>query len=229
MYYFDPLYLLYALPAFVIGLVAQILLTVWTRKYQKVQPMNNFTGVQVVEKIANNQNFNISLALTKQNLGDNYNPITHTLTLSEKIATTSSITSVGIAAHELGHVAQHQNGSILMSIRTTLVPTLNISTQIGYIMLIIGVILGITNLAWLGIILFSGTTLFSFLTLPIEIDASRRALNLLIKENILTPQELPGVKKVLSAAALTYIAATVQSIGTLLYFILRVKGIRSRD
>lgn len=224
--YFDPMYFIFALPALAVGVVAQILLSVWTRKYHKQTPVSGFNGAQTVEKIANSRGFSIDLALTSQKLGDNYNPTNHTLTLSKEIAQNSSITAVGIAAHELGHVEQHKTGSILINIRTALVPALNIGTNIGYFLLIIGIVLGATNLAWIGIILFSGATIFSVVTLPIEIDASRRALKMLTTEKILLPQEMPGVKKVLSAAALTYVAATIQSIGTLLFFILRVQGIQ---
>lgn len=223
--YFDPLYFVFALPAFALGIIAQILLKIWTGSYMKKKPISGFNGAQTVEKIANNRGFSISLAVTGHRLGDNYNPSNKTLTLSEEIARIPSITSVGIAAHELGHVEQHQSGSMLIKLRTAMVPALNISTNIGYFLLIFGIIIGLADLAWIGIILFSGAVLFSLLTLPIEIDASKRALNMLTKESILMPQELPGVKKVLSAAALTYVAATIQSLGTLLYFILRVRGI----
>lgn len=227
--FIDPLYILFALPALLLGIIAQILLKIWTSQYFKKTPISNFNGAQTVEKISNNHNFDISLALTNQHLGDNYNPTNKVLTLSRDIAEKSSITSVGIAAHELGHVQQHMTGSLLIRMRSTLVPVLNIGTNIGYFMLIGGIILGLSDLAWLGIILFSGATFFSIITLPIEIDASRRALNLINQEQILLPQELPGVKKVLSAAALTYVAATIQSIGTLIYFILRVQGIGKRN
>ena len=227
--FIDPLYIIFALPALALGIVAQILLKIWTSKYFKQTPVSNFNGAQTVEKISNNHNFDISLALTNQHLGDNYNPTNHVLTLSKEIAERPSITSVGIAAHELGHVQQHMTGSTLIKLRTTLVPALNIGTNIGYFLLIGGIILGLSNLAWLGIVLFSGATFFSVITLPIEIDASRRALKLINQEQILLPQEIPGVKKVLSAAALTYVAATIQSIGTLLYFILRVQGIGRRN
>lgn len=222
--YFDPIYFIFILPALLVGILAQILLSVWTKKYHKQKPISGLNGAQIVEKIANSRNFPIELALTTQKLGDNYNPTNHTLTLSRDIAQTSSITAVGIAAHELGHVEQHQLGSTLIRLRTLIVPALNIGTNIGYFLLIFGIVLGATNLAWIGIILFSGTVIFSVITLPIEIDASRRALHMLQTEQILLPQELPGVKRVLSAAALTYIASTIQSVGTLLYFLLRIQG-----
>lgn len=227
--FIDPLYIIFALPALVIGIIAQILLKIWTNQYFKQTPISNFNGAQTVEKISNNHGFDISLALTNHSLGDNYNPSNRVLTLSKDIAEKSSITSIGIAAHELGHVQQHMSGSTLIRLRTAVVPALNIGTNIGYFLLIGGIILGLSNLAWVGIILFSGATFFSLITLPIELDASRRALKLINQAQILLPQEIPGVKKVLSAAALTYVAATIQSIGTLLYFILRVQGIGRRD
>lgn len=227
--FFDPLYFVFALPALAIGLIAQILLKIWTSRYHNVEPVSGLNGAQTVERIVASRGFPISFDITPQNLGDNYNPITKTLTLSHEIAQRASITSVGIAAHELGHVEQHMTGSVLIKLRTALLPAINIGTNIGYFMLIIGIVIGFTDLAWLGIILFSGATLFSVITLPIEIDASRRALKLLTNEKILLAQEMPGVKRVLSAAALTYIAATIQSVGTLLYFILRVQGIGKRD
>lgn len=227
--YFDPLYFLFALPALALGAIAQILLKIWTSRYHAIVPVSGLNGAETVEKIVKAEGFPISFDVTAQNLGDNYNPLNKTLTLSHEIAQRSSITSVGIAAHELGHVEQHMTGSLLIKIRTVILPAINIGTNIGYFMLIFGIVLGFADLAWLGIILFSGATFFSIITLPIEIDASRRALNMLKKENILLPQEFPGARRVLSAAALTYVAATIQSVGTLLYFILRVQGIGKRD
>ena len=138
--FIDPLYILFALPALLLGIIAQILLKIWTSQYFKKTPISNFNGAQTVEKISNNHNFDISLALTNQHLGDNYNPTNKVLTLSRDIAEKSSITSVGIAAHELGHVQQHMTGSLLIRMRSTLVPVLNIGTNIGYFMLIGGII-----------------------------------------------------------------------------------------
>lgn len=223
-FYIDPSYLLYMLPAFLIGLIAQLLLKLWTNQYMKKTPVSGLNGVQVVEKIANSKNFNISFSVSQRHLSDHYDPRNKNLALSKDIASVASITSVGIAAHELGHVEQDFSNSPLMKIRGLLVPAVGIGTNIGYGLLIMGIILGLANLAWLGIILFSASVVFSLITLPIELDASRRALRLLKDEQILLPNELGGAKKVLSAAALTYVAATVQSIATLLYFVGRTQG-----
>lgn len=225
--FIDPLYLLLALPAFILGVVAQLLLKYYNSKYSKIKTSSGITGAQAVERIVQAEGLDISLSLTNQKLGDHYDPRSRTVTLSSEVANLPSIASVGVAAHEIGHVVQHQKGSALMSVRNLIVPVVNIGSSLGYIMIFAGIAINAINLAWLGLALFSGTSIFSLLTLPVEIDASRRALKLIQDNQILMPEELYGVKKVLTAAALTYVAATVQSLGTLLYFFLRIQG--SRD
>lgn len=223
--FIDPLYIIFALPAFLIGIVAQLLLKYYNSKYSQVKTSSGITGAQALEKIVNAQQFDITLAMTQQKLGDNYNTSNKVVTLSQEVANLPSIASVGIAAHELGHVQQHQKGSALMKARNMIVPAVNIGSSLGYMMMFGGIIINIAGVAWLGLLMFSGTTIFSLLTLPVEIDASKRALTLIQDNHILMPEEIGGVKKVLTAAALTYVAATVQSLGTLLYFFLRVQGV----
>lgn len=228
--YFDITYLLFSLPAILIGVMAQLLLSYWNNQYRGVVNLNKLTGIDAVEKIAREKNLQIRVAVTPADLSDNYNPTNHTLTLSQSVAHEPSIASVGIAAHELGHAIQHRDANILFNLRTAIVPFVGLGTSIGYLLLIAGILIGLTQLAWIGIILFSGTTIFSLLTLPIELDASSRALNMIKETHLLFPEEIPGVRKVLFAAALTYVAATLQSLGALLYFIFRVQGIgRSKD
>lgn len=227
--FFDLTYILFSLPALIVGLIASLLLKYWTGKYRKVLNSNGHTGVDIAEKIAQRNSFGIRLNITPRFLGDNYNPVTKELTLSREVAQEKSITSVGIAAHELGHVDQDYSKNLLFRLRTAIVPAVNIGSSLGYFLLIFGIIIGLSGLAWLGIILFSATTFFSLVTLPIEIDASRRALKLIRQEQLLFESEIPGVKKVLTAAALTYVAATLQSLGSLLYFVLRVQGISRND
>lgn len=227
--YFDITYLIFSAPAIVVGIIASLLLSYWTNKYRGVLNAKHITGIDVVEKISSAKSFNLRLAIADQELSDNYNPAAKTLTLSRIVAQETSITAVGIAAHELGHVEQHQSGSLLFGLRTLLVPAVSFGSSFGYILLIIGIIIGLSPLAWLGIILFSLTTVFSFVTLPIELDASRRALIMIKETQMLFPDEIEGAKKVLFAAALTYVAATLQSLGALLYFFLRVQGMNRRD
>lgn len=220
---FDLLYILFALPALLVGLIATILMKVWTGKYMKQQNVNHITGIETVEKIATAYNIPISLEIIDGNLTDHYDPSSHTLRLSREIAQETTIAAVAIAAHELGHAMQHKKGSVLLKLRNTLVPTLSIGTTLGYILLIAGIMLSMTTMSWIGIILFSGTTIFSLLTLPIELDASRKALIMIQKQELLFSDEVIEAQKVLSAAALTYVAATLQSLMTLMYFVYRVK------
>lgn len=229
MFYIDPLYIIFSLPAIFIGGLASLLLRYWTNKYLSRENLNHITGVEVVERIARKKGLDIRLTVNDNFLSDHYNPSDRTLSLSRPIAQTTTITAVGIAAHEMGHALQHHNGNILLSLRNLLVPALNIGTSLGYFLLIMGIIIGFTQLAWVGIILFSGSTIFSFMTLPIELDASSKALKLIREEQLLFPEEISGAKKVLTAAALTYVAASLQSLGSLVYFFLRVRGMGRRD
>lgn len=227
-YFYDFGYLLFVLPALILGIVASILMRVWTNRYLQVENLKRITGIELVEKVAKRRGFDIRLNVTPEHLADNFAPSTGVLTLSREVAQTSSIAAVAITAHELGHVDQHHTRSPLMMVRSFLVPAINIGTQFGYFLLMLGLILSFTPLAWLGVILFSSATLFSLVTLPIELDASRRALAMLEEEQILFRDEMSGARKVLSAAALTYVAATLQSLLSLLYFIFRVQALGRR-
>ena len=225
MLYFDPLYLIFILPSLFISLMASILLRIWTNEYLSKPNTTNLTGYDAVHKIATEYGFNISLAQSHEKLSDHYDPSNGNLTLSQEVAHRPTVGSIAIAAHEMGHVMQHQKGSMFMSIRRILVPITNIGTNIGYIFIVLGIILAFANLAWLGIILFSLSTLFSLLTLPIEIDASKKALEFINKQGLLSKFEIGGAKKVLIAASLTYVAGTISSLSNLIYFIFRVQGI----
>ncbi|MEI7578736.1 MAG: zinc metallopeptidase [bacterium] len=227
--FIDPLQIVFLLPALFLSLIATILIKYWSGKYLNQANISRTTGVDLVNRVAQKEHLDLRLDVINGSLTDNYDPRSRTLNLSYDVARGASITSVAIAAHELGHAIQHQKGSFLMTIRSMLLPALGIGTNLGYILLIIGIIINFTNLAWLGIILFSGAVIFSFLTLPIELDASRRGLALLRNEEILFADEMSGAKKVLFAAALTYLAAALQSLGQLLYFVLRVQRIGKRN
>lgn len=226
---FDPTYYLLMLPPLVLGLVASVLLNYWTGKYMKENTSRAMTGIEIAEKIASARKLEFKVNLISQVLGESWDPTTHTLNLSQDTAYGKSVTAAGIVAHELGHVEQQQSGSLLFKLRSGMVPLVNLGTNIGYFMIVIGLILQFTELSWIGIAFFSLATVFSLLTLPIELDASKRALNMLTKEGIIFQSETGGVKKVLTAAALTYVAALFQSIGQLLYFVFRVQGLGRRD
>jgi Zn-dependent membrane protease YugP len=224
--YFDPIYFLFILPGLLLGVVASITLKIWYGQYSAKQNLNHISGSELAAKISQNFNLNLRLNVSDQALSDNYDPTNETLTLSKDVAYGTTIAAVAITAHELGHALQHKQKSPLMLIRNLLVPAVNLGTNLGYFLIVIGFIINFLRLSELGLVLFSLSTVFTLLTLPIEINASSRALNLLQKNNVLFPDEMGGAKKVLTAAALTYVAALFQSIGQILYFFFRI---RSKD
>jgi Zn-dependent membrane protease YugP len=224
MFYIDPFYIILSLPALIIGIGAQLLVKYYFSKYSKVGNVKSITGIDVVEKIAREEGLNIRFSMSANS--DHYNPRKSEITLSEKVARMPSIAAVGIAAHEMGHAMQHKKSSILMSIRNFMVPVVNIGSKIGYLLFLLGLSLQIFGFVTIGIALFSLSTAFTVITLPI--DASRKVLVVIKRLNLLESYEVDGVKKVLTAAALTYVAAVVQSLSTLLYYILRAFGGRKR-
>lgn len=230
MFFYDPIWLLFALPGIVLSLVATILIKAWNNQYQGYESINHLSGVDVVQKIAQKYNLVVRLEINEGVLTDHYDPRNQVISLSQQVAYSTTISAIAVAAHEMGHAIQHQKGSLFMNIRNLLVPALSIGTNLGYFLIIIGLVVASSQLGYLGIILFSAASIFSLLTLPIELDASDKALKILSREQLLYADEMPGAKKVLMAAALTYVAATLQSLGQLLYFVFKVQGLnRNRD
>ena len=164
-------------------------------------------------------------------LSDHYNPVTKTLALSEQVYGVPSIAAVGVACHEAGHAIQHKVGYKALGIRSMLVPTANIGSTLGYLVMTFGLMMSSAKMVVVGAVLFSMVLLFQIVTLPVEFDASNRAKALAVSHGIILPQEREGMDKVLNAAALTYVAAAVSSLLTLLYFLFRagLLGGRSRD
>ena len=154
-------------------------------------------------------------------LSDHYNPVTKTLALSEQVYGSDSIAAVGVATHEAGHAIQHARHYAPLWVRSTLVPTANIGSSIGYFVMLIGMFMSSTNMVLIGAVLFSAVLLFQIVTLPVEFNASNRAKALIVEHGIVTMQERQGVDRVLNAAALTYVAAAVSTLLTLLYFLWR--------
>jgi len=229
MFYFDPLYLLLSLPALLIAGGAQLLIRYYYSRYSKIGNSANMNGIGFVEQVARRQNMDVQIAISLSELSDNYNPSDRVLTLSDRVAHAPSIASVGITAHELGHAMQHKSGFFLFNIRSFMVPIVNMGTWLAFILFMIGLSFQIFGLVILGIVFFSFSTVFTLVTLPIELDASRRAIRLVEGLQVFTGEEVSGIKKVLFAAALTYVAAVLQSLSTLLYYILRAFGGRQRN
>lgn len=229
MYYIDPFYILLSLPALIIGIIAQLLVRFYYNKYSRIDNSSQINGVDTAERIASEYDMNMRVQISLSKLSDNYNPYNRVLTLSDEVARTPTIASVGITAHELGHVLQHRNGSVLVGIRNFIVPIVNLGSTLGYIIFLVGLSFQFFGIVIFGIALFSLSTLFTIITLPIEIDASLKAMKMIERTGILQSYEMEGVKKVLVAASLTYVAAVMQSISTLFYYILRAIGVRRRE
>ncbi len=226
--FFDPLYFVFALPALALGLWAQSKVKSNFRKYSQVGNLGRLTGAEAARRILDSQGlYEVQVEESRGFLSDHYDPRGKALRLSRDVYHSESIAAVGIAAHEAGHAVQDQANYALLGFRTAIVPTVQVGSWLGPIMFIIG--LWVTPaLAWIGLAFFALTSVFTLVTLPVEFNASHRAKHLLVTQNILIQQELEGVNKVLDAAALTYVAATLQSLSTLAYYAFLLTGI-SRD
>jgi Zn-dependent membrane protease YugP len=229
MPFFDPTYMLFMIPAFILMLIAQGYVSGAYRKWSQVTPTSHFTGSQAAERLISAGGLNVNVDAIRGNLTDNYDPRQKVLHLSEGVYNSSSVASLAIAAHELGHAMQDRDGYFPLRLRAAMVPAVNIGSYLGWILIFIGLILRLTNLAWLGVLVFSGGAIFALATLPVELNASARAKALLTNTGmIIGNEERRGVNNVLNAAALTYVAGLVTAVMQLLYFISMVGGIGGR-
>ncbi len=222
MFYFDPWYFLYvALPTLVLSWLAQVYLQRTFGKWSRIPNSERLTGMQVAQTIfARTSLQTIPLERTRGALTDHYDPQANIVRLSTVISDQPSIGAMAVAAHELGHVQQYQTQYSLIGLRHFLLGALRVSPTLSYLMFFAGIMLNIAGLTWLGIAFFGVTVLFSLLTLPIEFDASRRGLQLLSEAGLLdTEEEIKGSRQVLTAAALTYLAAAITAVLQLLYYI----------
>ncbi len=229
--YFDPMYLVFALPAILLVMFAQWRVQSTYAKYTQVPNGRRVTGAQAAEVLLQATGLqNVDIAGVPGQLTDHYDPGKKILGLSAGVANTPSVAALGIVAHEVGHAQQDKEGYGLMRLRSGLVPIVSLGSTLGYIMFLGGIFLGFTGLAWLGILFFSSGAIFALVTLPLELDASRRALALLQKTRLVVNEEMGEARKVLNAAALTYVAALAQAISSLLYFVFILLGAgRQRD
>ena len=218
--FFDPLYLIFMIPGLLLSLWASARTRSAFKKWGKVRA--RMTGAQAARTMLDQAGlYNVKVERSHGFLSDHYNPATRCLALSQDVHDRPSIAAVGVACHEAGHAIQHANSYGPLQLRSALVPTANIGSSLGWIVIMIGFFVASSGLVQLGIILFSATVVFQLVTLPVEFDASKRAKELVVDFGILAPHERVGVDKVLNAAAWTYVAAAVSSIMTLLYFLLR--------
>jgi len=231
MFYFDPMYFFFAAPALLLMLYAQWQVHRTYGKYAQVANMQHLSGARTARWLLDSAGLqDVPIEETPGNLTDHYDPSKRVLRLSSGVYNTPSVAAMGIAAHEVGHAVQHNTGYAPMALRSTLVPAANIGSTLGYVFFILGVVVQFSGLVWVGILLFSGAVLFSLLTLPVELDASGRAKRMLRSLGLTGQTEDQGVERVLSAAALTYVAALLQAVGTLLYYVWIATGMqRSED
>ncbi len=230
MFYFDPLYFVFLAPALLLMLYAQWRVRSVIGKYGEIPNRLGLTGAQAARAILDrNGLFDVPVELTPGELTDHYDPLRRVVRLSEPVYYGRSVAALGVAAHETGHAIQHKIGYVPLQLRTAIVPAVNIGTNIGWILMLLGIVIGISGLAWVGVILFSLGTLFALLTLPVEFDASRRALALLTTMGIVDRTEEGQAREVLNAAALTYVAGLVMAVLNLLYWISLVSGMRRSE
>jgi len=222
MFFIDPLYIIMIVPAFILSIYAQIKVKSAYARYSKIPTMRGITGAEAARMILASLGMNdVAIEPARGFLTDHYDPSSRVLRLSEGVYRGTSIASVGVAAHESGHAIQHARGYAPLKLRSALVPVTMLGSNLAWPLLIIGFIFMSRSLITAGIVFFSFAVLFQLVTLPVEFDASARALKVLPATGILTDKEVQGARKVLSAAAMTYVAAAAAAILQLLYFMLR--------
>ncbi len=218
---FDYYYLVLIVPTLILSLIAQIMVKSAFAKYSKVRSRNGLTGQEAAAILLKANNIgNVAIEPTAGSLTDHYDPGAKVLRLSHPVYQNDSIAAIGVAAHETGHAIQHAQGYGPLGLRSALVPAANIGSSIGPWMAVIGLVVSIPLLVDIGIILFSAAVLFYLITLPVEFNASNRAVAILRNNSVLSEEELIGVKKVLTAAALTYVAAALGAVMNLIRLIL---------
>ncbi len=226
-YFWDPTYLLIII-AMLLSLVASAMVKSTFSKYARVRSFSNMTDAQAAEKLLHRQGiYDVRIGHIAGDLTDHYDPRNKVLNLSDSTYQSTSVAAIGVAAHECGHAIQHAKGYAPLALRGALVPAANIGSSISWPLIILGIILGVNQtLITIGIFCFSLAVLFQIVTLPVEFDASRRALNLLEADGILQQGEVKQTRKVLTAAAMTYVAGTAGAILQLLRLILLFGGRR---
>lgn len=228
--FYDPTYFIFMIPAFIIMAMASAYVRSSYNKWSKIRATSGLTGAQAAQRLISTGNlYGVQVAGTQGQLSDHYDPRNKTLFLSQGVHDSPSVAAVAIAAHELGHAMQDAEDYLPMQIRSFMVPVVNIGSNLGWILIMIGLFLQQMNIAWLGVLVFSGGALFALATLPVEFNASARAKELLYSTGIIqTEEERRGVNTVLNAAAMTYVAGLITAVLQLLYFVFLIGG-RRRD
>lgn len=225
----DWTYLLILL-AVVISVVVSARMNATFSKYSRMQAASGLTGAQAAQRILNSAGiYDVQIQHVKGKLTDHYDPSNRVLRLSESVYGSTSVAAIGVAAHECGHAVQHAKNYAPLTLRTAIVPVANLGSQLSWPLFFVGLLAGIRPLLLAGIVLFCGALLFQVVTLPVEVNASRRALHMLESTGILGSSEVKSTRKVLGAAAMTYVAAVIGSFLQLLRLLILSGALRKND
>jgi Zn-dependent membrane protease YugP len=221
MFFFDEYYIILVVPTLILSMWAQYMVKSTFAKYSRIPSSRKITGVDAASLLLRSNNIrDVKIESVGGSLTDHYSPSDKKLRLSEPVYGATSIAAIGVAAHEAGHAIQHATRWAPLVMRSTLVPVANVGSSFGPWAAIAGIFFGMPLLVNIGIFLFTGAVLFYLITLPVEFNASSRAIEILRSANVLNENELKGVRKVLNAAAMTYVASTLTAIASLLRLIL---------
>lgn len=224
LYMYDFQYLMIILPFLLLAMYSQIKISSTFNKYSQVKNTTNYTGAEVARIILDRNNLqHVRITQVRGNLSDHYDPRTETVALSSSVYASTSVAAGAVAAHEVGHALQHANGYVPLKIRSAIAPVVSIASNFVWIVMMIGFIAGSANFINFAIILFGATVAFQVITLPVEFNASSRALSQL-DNGLIGHYEASGAKKVLNAAALTYVAATLVALVQLLQLVSRSRS-----
>jgi len=225
MFLFDFNYLIWMIPAFVLAGLATFITRTTFKRYSKIRASSGVTGAQAAQRLLQSQGISdVAIEPVQGFLSDHYDPSSRTLRLSPDVYQSNSLAAIGVACHEAGHALQHAEGYGPLALRSTLVPATQIGSHAAYFIIMAGFFLSSPKLFAIGAIVFSVVVLFSLVTLPVEWDATARAKRFMTTAGIVTSQEQVDAGKVLNAAFMTYVAAAISAIMTLLYYILRARG-----
>ncbi|MES0339788.1 MAG: zinc metallopeptidase [Anaerolineales bacterium] len=228
--YFDTTYLCLMAPAFLLMMFAQWWVSSTYKKWSRVENSAHISGAVTANRLIQYGGLNeVRVEPTGGKLTDHYDPRSKTLHLSRGVYEPASVSAMAIAAHELGHAMQDKVDYFPLKLRSALVPVVNIGSSLGWILIIVGLMLQVVNISWLGVAAFATSALFALATLPVELNASSRAKDLLAETGLIqTQQDQDGVNAVLRAAAFTYVAALATALLQLLYWVMRISGSSSR-
>jgi Zn-dependent membrane protease YugP len=230
MFFFDPVFMLFMLPAMVLAGIASAKTHGTFNKYSKVAASSRLSGAQAARRMLDQNGLHhVEIHRARGFLSDHYNPMNRTLNLSPDVHDSQSLSAIGVACHEAGHALQHAHGYIPLQVRSALVPVTQFSSYGAYIIILLGFLMNNILLAKFGVILFGIGFLFALVTLPVEWDASARAKRQMVTDGIVVPAEAAAAGKVLDAAFLTYVAAAISALMTMLYYMMRLGLLGGRD